>query len=408
MKIKDFLNIAHFILGPPVRKHSDKPTGYPLMMKGHTGIGKSEIAKLLADSYQLPIVERRVSQMTEGDLIGLPELNEGVTSWCPPDFYMKACETPVILFLDELDRGVPEVRQGCFELADSRKLNGHTLHPGTKIICAINGGLADSSSYQVYTMDRAELARWWSVEIKPSVDDWLSWASESTKDNSTKKQIQDSLKELTISYRKNQIETNVHFFFYDFIAQNPEFLEHNGPTEPNKIYPTRRSWKRLSDTMTKAGLLLSKENIDYGTLQSLSQGFVGLEASLALQKFYIDYDFLLDPEDMIAGEGKDRIKRFNINDHSLFIKKFDNKKILTKELTSDEIFHLVDYVACLPQELLLSFFTLMGTKDIAQQNIIHLFTHYMPKWSEAGKKNYSVGEYYAECVEESELELTKT
>jgi hypothetical protein len=32
------------------------------------------------------------------------------------------------LFLDEVDRATLEVRQGIFELTDSRKLNGHYLH----------------------------------------------------------------------------------------------------------------------------------------------------------------------------------------------------------------------------------------------------------------------------------------
>ena len=80
---------------------------YPIMLRGRHGIGKSQVvyqtAEKLAwdgkrivvrdDKSDLPgyrVIERRASQMTEGDLIGLPKTDGDVTSFCPPDWFQFA------------------------------------------------------------------------------------------------------------------------------------------------------------------------------------------------------------------------------------------------------------------------------------------------------------------------------
>jgi MoxR-like ATPase len=70
---------------------------FPVLIRGRHGIGKSTLVYQLADKLGLPVVERRASQMTEGDLLGLPKLNKNVTSWCPPEWLATACKKPVVL-----------------------------------------------------------------------------------------------------------------------------------------------------------------------------------------------------------------------------------------------------------------------------------------------------------------------
>ena len=124
-----------------------------------TVLARAKLFISLAANASLPVVERRASQMTEGDLVGLPSIEGNRTSFNPPDWFKQACEEPVCLFLDEVDRATLEVRQGIFELTDSRKLNGHHLHPDTIIFAAVNGG-EHGEHYQVNEMDPAELDRW--------------------------------------------------------------------------------------------------------------------------------------------------------------------------------------------------------------------------------------------------------
>ena len=113
---KTFLKVAPLVTD--VRK--------PILLRGRHGVGKSQVVYQFADGVGLPVVERRASQMTEGDLIGLPSVDNGRTSWNPPDWFKTACETPVVLFLDEVDRATIEVRQGIFELPKDGRILEHS------------------------------------------------------------------------------------------------------------------------------------------------------------------------------------------------------------------------------------------------------------------------------------------
>ena len=123
----------------------------PVLIRGRHGVGKSEVVYQISAALGMPVVERRASQMTEGDLVGLPSTDGNVTSFNPPDWFKTACDNPVVLFLDEVDRATIEVRQGIFELTDSRKLNGHTLDKDTLVFAAVNGG-EHGDQYQVGLM----------------------------------------------------------------------------------------------------------------------------------------------------------------------------------------------------------------------------------------------------------------
>ena len=48
--------------------------GITVGMEGRNGIGKSALAFQIGEEMNLPVVEIRLGQMTEGDLIGLPDL----------------------------------------------------------------------------------------------------------------------------------------------------------------------------------------------------------------------------------------------------------------------------------------------------------------------------------------------
>ncbi len=76
-------------------------TRLPILLRGRHGIGKSQVVYQLAESLERPVVERRASQMTEGDLVGLPKTDGDVTSFCPPDWFQSACDSAVVLFFDE-------------------------------------------------------------------------------------------------------------------------------------------------------------------------------------------------------------------------------------------------------------------------------------------------------------------
>jgi hypothetical protein len=311
----------------------------PVLLRGRHGVGKSQVVYQVAEGIGLPVVERRASQMTEGDLVGLPKTDGDVTSFCPPDWFKSACDEPVVLFLDEVDRATIEVRQGIFELTDSRKLNGHRLHPGTLIFAAINGG-EHGQQYQVGEMDPAELDRWTVFDVEPTVEDWLDWA-------------------------KERLDSVV----WDFINQNRNHLEHTTDFEPNKVYPSRRSWERLDECLSAAKLY---EQGASPTLYNLSSAFVGFEAAVSFNDFIQNYDRQVTVEDILVNGEIDKTKDFSINDHTALVEKLEAVESFKEELPEEQIQNLAKYFMTLPSEVAMKLWTVMGAADNNITNTIRL------------------------------------
>ena len=314
----------------------------PILLRGRHGIGKSCVVYQTAAGLGLPVVERRASQMTEGDLVGLPVIQGEVTTFNPPDWFHQACNEPVVLFLDEVDRATPEVRQGIFELTDSRKLNGHILHPDTLIFAAVNGG-EHGEQYQVGEMDPAELDRWTVFDVEPTVEDWLNWAKE-----------------------------NVDGVIWDFINQNRGHLEHTGDFEPNKVYPSRRSWDRLNECLVGAGFLTDearKENLPM--VYELGCAFVGFEAAVALRDFVEKYERQVTIQ-MILDEGQiEKTAEFGINDHSALVEKMEAAEVFNGELTEEQIQNLGAYFLSLPSEVAMKLWTVLGNGELQNTVALH-------------------------------------
>lgn len=150
-----------------------------VLIRGPHGIGKSalvqQVAAILRETTGLayPVIDRRLAQMTEGDLLGLPLIEDGKTRWCPPDWIQMACEQPCILFLDEINRASREVQANGFQLALDRELsNGARLHPETRVYAAANTG----AMYQINRMDPALLDRFATIDLLFDAKEWLGWA----------------------------------------------------------------------------------------------------------------------------------------------------------------------------------------------------------------------------------------
>lgn len=254
----------------------------PIMIRGRHGIGKSEFVYALArdpEITEIPseVVELRASQMTEGDLVGLPFRGDEVsvggvqvqsTKWNPPDWFLSACSRPVCLFFDEVDRATQEVRQGLFQLNDSRQLNGHKLHPDTVVFACINGGM-HGSSYQVQEMDPAEIDRYTVFDLEPTVDEWLSWA-------------------------KSKCYPEV----VAFIRSNEMFLDYKESThDPAAVYPSRRSWTRFGSVLSAMypdGFPTTNPQAAE-TIFVIGTGFVGTNAAQAFRGFMQESSRSVDP-----------------------------------------------------------------------------------------------------------------
>lgn len=301
---------------------------HPVMIRGRHGVGKSETVYAFAKSRNMRVVERRASQMTEGDLVGLPVVDGNHTAWNPPDWFKDACENGVVLFLDEVDRAVQEVRQGFFQLTDSRTINGHRLHPDTIIFAAVNGGV-HGAQYAVQDMDPAELDRWTVFDLEPTVEDWLDFA---TKDG------------------------RIHPMITDFIRDNNVQLEHKGEFEPNKKYPSRRSWVRFNDTI--APILSDKDwKKQTSTVYNIGTGFIGFEGAVAFKDYLDKYEKQLSVNDILVEGKHEKTKGFKLNDHIALSDKILASGRIKKDMPKAEMENLARYFFLLPSEAAMKFYT---------------------------------------------------
>ena len=198
----------------------ETPATQNIMLMGKHGIGKSQILEKFYTEKGCKVVSLFLGQMSDpGDLIGIPHKNEetGHTEFMPP-YWFPTDDTPVVLFLDELNRARPEVLQTIMDLALNRKLTGRSLPKGSRIISAVNNG----EEYQLTDLDPALVSRFNIYEFVPSVQDWLLWAN------------------------KNGIDDRV----VTYISSNPKALDNQTAVEDLENLektPDRRGWVRVSE-----------------------------------------------------------------------------------------------------------------------------------------------------------------
>lgn len=237
------------------------------MLRGETGIGKSYLIRQLANHFQLKLIDRRLGQMTEGDMIGLPSISDDCTRFNPPDWFKEACDKPCFLFFDEMNRGTIEVMQAAFQVVLDHELNGWKLHPQSRVAAAINVG----ARYTVNDMDPALLRRFFVADLEPTPEDWLSWARD--KDGG-----------------------NIHPLVVGFIADQTKFLDPSDKADPGSVQPTRASWERLNNELVHAKLIDAPAD---PTFYSMALGFVGVEATIAFSAFAKHFESQVSGKDIV-------------------------------------------------------------------------------------------------------------
>ncbi|MEM6926740.1 MAG: AAA family ATPase [Myxococcota bacterium] len=144
----------------------------PLLLEGHTGIGKSQIVADYAAAAGLDLVVLDLSLLEPPDLVGLPVIEGGRTAYASP------AELPTegrgILVLEELNRAEIPVMQPALQLLSARQLHSYTLPDGWSCVAAIN---PEDGDYQVHRLDPALRSRFLQLRVTAERASWLDWAT---------------------------------------------------------------------------------------------------------------------------------------------------------------------------------------------------------------------------------------
>ncbi|MDR1217112.1 MAG: MoxR family ATPase, partial [Oscillospiraceae bacterium] len=187
----------------------------PVFIWGAPGIGKSSIVERFADELGLPCVSLLGSQLAPEDIIGVPQIVDGKSVFCPPR--MIARDEAYCLFLDELNACSQEVQKSFYSLIHDRRIGEYALPKGSIVIGA--GNRAQDNAI-VKPMSSALINRMFHVELTASHREWLDWAG----------------------------SNNIHPYVIEYIGLRPDHLWKQ-PPKTEEPFSTPRSWHMLSDAI---------------------------------------------------------------------------------------------------------------------------------------------------------------
>jgi MoxR-like ATPase len=213
----------------------------PVFIWGAPGIGKSALVQQFAARLGLPCVSLLGSQLAPEDLIGVPQLIDGTSRFCPPR--MIARSEPYCLFLDELNACSHEVQKAFYSLIHERRIGEYTLPQGSIVIGA--GNRAQDNAI-VRPMSSALLNRMVHIHLRISHRDWLEWA----------------------------YDQGIHARVLEYIQNRPDHLW-SQPPKHEEPFSSPRSWHMLSDALHEYGENISDENLEILAFGCLSPQHAG-------------------------------------------------------------------------------------------------------------------------------------
>jgi hypothetical protein len=213
----------------------------PVFIWGAPGIGKSSLVRQFADRLGLDCVSLLGSQLAPEDLIGVPQIVDGKSRFCPPQ--MIARERAYCLFLDELNACTHEVQKSFYSLIHERRVGDYVLPEGSIVLGA--GNRAQDSAI-VRPMSSALMNRMVHVHLRVSHRDWLAWA-----------------------------ETNgIHPWVTEYIGNRPDHLW-SPPPKTEEPFSSPRSWHMLSDSLREFGDAITDELLEVLAFGCLSAAHAG-------------------------------------------------------------------------------------------------------------------------------------
>lgn len=199
----------------------------PVFIWGPPGIGKSALVRGFAEAVGLPCVSLLGSQLAPEDIIGVPQIVDGKSRFCPPTLIAR--DEPYCLFLDELNACSHEVQKAFYSLVLDRRVGEFELPAGTIVI-----GAGNRAEDQAITrpLSSALVNRLIHVQLRASARDWLDWAAGA------------GIDPLIVAYIENRSD---HLW--------------SKPPKHEEPFSTPRSWHMLSDAMAAYGPRITIDDI---------------------------------------------------------------------------------------------------------------------------------------------------
>lgn len=252
---------------------------FAIKILGHPGVGKSAVVKKIAEEENFYFIDTRLAFKENVDLGGypVPDHNNKQMIYFRPKFIppekIPEGYDGILWFLDESNRAHPTVIQTLFQIITEKRCGEHILPEKTSIILAGNLGEEDDTTITEFD-DSALDGRLAIFHLKPSAEDWLSWAA----------------------------DNNIHPSVIQYISTFPERL-----WDEKNVNPNPRGWHQVSSALLHGYNLKSHEDLKNflqnkkdSTLEKLIYSLVG---NVAGTDFFMQLlsPRLLSSEDIVMG-----------------------------------------------------------------------------------------------------------
>lgn len=201
----------------------------PVFIWGPPGVGKSALVAQFAESLGLECVALLGSQLAPEDLIGIPQIEGGVSRFYPPSMIVR--ERGFVLFIDELNIASAEIQKAFYSLILEQRIGEYRLPAGSVIVGAGNRAHDAALARQ---MPSALVNRLVHVHLKPSHREWLEWAE----------------------------ANGVHPWVLDYIRARPTQLATEVPPAKEEPFSTPRAWHAVSDALLAFGDDIAPAQLD--------------------------------------------------------------------------------------------------------------------------------------------------
>ena len=278
---------------------------------GHFGVGKTDIAREIAQETNRELIILIISQMEPGDLIGLPSKSSEKTVFLKPDWWPE--KDNVIIMIDEVNRAHRSIRNAIMQLLIDRRIHNHILPNGAWIMGAANPPDEEYDQVDLIT-DPAFMSRFFHLELSPDVNDWLDWSKEMG--------IVDGIT--------------------SFIKEYPEYLSSDNMVSMRlNLRPSPRSWYKLANVLS----YMTEEDIkSYGYV--IAASIVGSEAARTFVSFLENKVELPNPKELLLqGKNLDKVKKLTNEEKISLILRINNYFESLQEESMMEILNNTDQKA---------------------------------------------------------------
>ncbi|MFJ1759740.1 ATP-binding protein [Amycolatopsis sp. NPDC088138] len=245
----------------------------PVFLWGAPGIGKSSLVRQFAASLGLDCVSLLGTQLAPEDLIGVPQIVDGRSRFCPPE--QIARDEPYCLFLDELNAAAPDVQKAFYSLILDRRTGSYELPAGSVVIGAGNRATDQALARP---MASALVNRLVHVHLRASPADWLTWA----------------------------MGNDIHPSVVEYLTQRPDHLW-SPPPKTEEPFSTPRSWHMLSDLLHSYGDSAGDETIALLAYATLTPQHAGsFRAYLKVARHAFDLEAIVKGDARWPADAGDR------------------------------------------------------------------------------------------------------